>query len=330
MDEQMMITLVVGGATLLVTLIIGFALVGGDDSSAKTKRRLAEVGAGHGPVSSGDTARHSARRQDQESSIKILDTIVRKFTPKPAELKIRLEKTGSNLSMAEYALISLVVAAATWFAMRFVYDLTWMLTIPAGILSGLMLPHMIVGYMGGRRTAKFLKNFPESIELLVRGLRAGLPISESIVSVSNDAPEPIATEFKMVADTVKFGGSIEEGLWDVARRIDTPDFKFLIIAISIQRETGGNLAETLSGLAHTLRQRRQIKLKIRAMSSEARASAWIIGSLPFIMFCLLWFVNEGYVGTLLTDPRGMYLIGLGLGMIGTGAAVMAKMIRFEI
>ncbi len=119
-------------------------------------------------------------------------------------------------------------------------------------------------------------------------------------------------------------------MWDVAKRIDLPDFKFLIIAISIQRETGGNLAETLAGLATTLRKRRQIKLKIKAMSSEARASAWIIGSLPFIMFTLLWFVNSEYVSTLITDPRGVYLIGLGFVMLGIGVGVMAKMVKFEI
>ena len=165
---------------------------------------------------------------------------------------------------------------------------------------------------------------------MVRSLRAGIPISEAIATVANDAPEPISTEFKRVSDTVKLGKSVEDGLWKVAKRIDLPDFKFLIIAISIQRETGGNLAETLAGLANMLRKRRQIKLKIKAMSSEARASAWIIGSLPFIMFFLLWLANDDYVMTLINDPRGIYLIGAGLTMIASGVGVMAKMVRFEI
>ena len=159
---------------------------------------------------------------------------------------------------------------------------------------------------------------------------AGLPISEAIVTIGKDAPEPISTEFRGVADAIRIGNGVEDGLWDVAKRIDTPDFKFLIIAISIQRETGGNLAETLAGLANTLRKRRQIKLKIKAMSSEARASAWIIGSLPFIMFFLLWLANDEYISMLIDDPRGIYMIGAGLSLIGTGVAVMFKMVRFEI
>jgi len=329
-DDQLLLALVVGGATLLVTLILGFALVGGDNTAASTKRRLSEVREGHGPVAPTNTQRSSARLTGSKSSIKILETLVQKFVPKPTELSGRLAKTGSKITIAEYALITVVVMSAIWVVMYFVYESSFILAFPAGLACGLMFPHWTVGFLGGRRVNKFIKHFPEAIELLVRGLRAGIPISEAIVTVGNDAQEPIATEFRGVADAIRLGKSVEEGLWDVCKRIDVPDFKFLIIAISIQRETGGNLAETLAGLANTLRKRRQIKLKIKAMSSEARASAWIIGSLPFIMFLLLWLANEEYIMTLINDPRGIYLIGLGLTMIAGGVGVMAKMVRFEI
>ncbi|WP_169569731.1 type II secretion system F family protein [Sneathiella limimaris] len=329
-EDQLMLMLIVGGGTLFVTLVLGFALVGGDNASANTKRRLANLSHGHAPVAPKAGQRNSARIDDRQSSIKVLDTLARKLIPKPAELKARLEKTGKKLTTAEYALICLVTMAVVIVVMRFVYDLTWLLSIPVGLTSGLILPHWTVGFMGARRVNKFMKHFPEAIELMVRSLRAGIPISEAIATVANDAPEPIATEFKRVSDTVKLGKSVEDGLWKVAKRIDLPDFKFLIIAISIQRETGGNLAETLAGLANMLRKRRQIKLKIKAMSSEARASAWIIGSLPFIMFFLLWLANDEYVMTLINDPRGIYLIGAGLTMIASGVGVMAKMVRFEI
>ena len=325
-----MMTFVVGGATLLVALILGFALFGGDEVTANSKRRLAEVGRGDGPVPSKPTGRSTARISDQQSSIKVLDAIVRKLIPKPAELRSRLEKTGLKISIAEYALITFFVMAMTIVVMYVIYDIGMAITIPVGVFSGLFLPHIAIGYLGLRRINKFMKTFPEAIELLVRSIRAGLPISEAIVSVGNDAAEPVGEEFRGVADKIKVGKTLEEALWDVARRIDLPDFKFLVIAISIQRETGGNLAETLSGLSDTLRKRRQIKLKIRAMSSEARASAWIIGSLPFVMFTLLWFVSNDYVSDLVEDPRGIYLIGAGLTSITFGALVMAKMIRFEI
>jgi len=330
MDDQMILALVVGGATLLVTLVLGFAFVGGDNTAKSTKRRLAEVGHGHGPVEPKPQSRHSARRQDDASSIKLVDSLVRKLIPKPAELRSRLNKTGMKISIGEYFLMCLVMMALAWVVMRFTFNFGWFLTIPAGLTAGLMLPHWTIGFLGKRRVNKFMKHFPEAIELLVRGLRAGLPISEAIVTIGKDAPEPISTEFRGVADAIRIGNGVEDGLWDVAKRIDTPDFKFLIIAISIQRETGGNLAETLAGLANTLRKRRQIKLKIKAMSSEARASAWIIGSLPFIMFFLLWLANDEYISMLIDDPRGIYMIGAGLSLIGTGVAVMFKMVRFEI
>ncbi|MEH6475053.1 MAG: type II secretion system F family protein [Sneathiella sp.] len=330
LDDQLVLPLVVGGATLMVTLILGFALVGGDNTTSNTKRRLADVRHGHGPVAPKNPQRNSARIDDGKSSIKFLETLVQKFVPKPTELRARLEKTGSKLSNAEYALITVVVMAAFWVITYFVYGMAPIIAFPAGFACGIIFPHWTVGFIGGRRVNKFMKHFPEAIELLVRGLRAGIPISEAIITVGNDAPEPIGAEFRGVADAIRLGKSVEDGLWDVCKRIDVPDFKFLIIAVAIQRETGGNLAETLGGLANTLRKRRQIKLKIKAMSSEARASAWIIGSLPFIMFLLLWFANDAYVMTLIHDPRGNYLIGAGLVMISGGVGVMAKMVRFEI
>ncbi|MZR31904.1 type II secretion system F family protein [Sneathiella litorea] len=327
--DLLTIMFVVGGATLLISLLLVFAFAGGDSHSSEIKRRLNEISQGQKPTGK-VKARSTARRAQDTSGIKILDSLIQALVPKPEQLKIRLEKTGLKIPISRYATLTGVLILAIILAGHYVYGMSMFLATPVGIASGLFLPHFIIGYLGKRRVNKFMKTFPEAIELLCRGLRAGLPISEAIVTVGNDAPDPVGKEFRSVADAMRVGQSLESGLWDVARRIDLPDFKFLIIAISIQRETGGNLAETLGGLANTLRKRRQIKLKIKAMSSEARASAWIIGSLPFIMFGMLWLANESYVMTLLEDPRGMYMIGAGLGMIGSGVGVMAKMVRFEI
>lgn len=329
-SDQTMMMVVIGVGTLFVSLLLGFAIAGGNPNAASAKRRLSEVGNGPANETAMPKNRNSARRVEQHSSIKSLDVILRKALPKPAVLRARLEKTGFNISISEYILSTFVLIGILMFLINFLFGFGLYAAIPGGLATGLLFSHMTIGFLGNRRVNKFMKSFPESIELMVRGLRAGLPISESIIVVGNDSPDPVGAEFRGIADAVRLGKSTEEALWDVAKRIDVPDYKFLVIAISIQRETGGNLAETLAGLANTLRKRRQIKLKIKAMSSEARASAWIIGSLPFIMFFLLWLANDAYVLTLVEDPRGMYMIGAGLTLIGTGVGIMAKMVRFEI
>jgi tight adherence protein B len=164
----------------------------------------------------------------------------------------------------------------------------------------------------------------------VRGLRSGLPVTESIRTIGTEVPDPIGVEFRTVTDGVGLGQSLEEALWDAAKRLDTPEFKFFVVSLSIQRETGGNLAETLSNLADILRRRRQMRLKIKAMSSEARASAYILASLPFIVFGAITIFNPGYSMQLFEDPRGHVLVAAGLTSLVVGVLVMAKMIRFEI
>jgi len=181
-----------------------------------------------------------------------------------------------------------------------------------------------------RRVKKFTSNFPDAIELMVRGLRSGLPITETLGIVAGEIPGPVGIEFRMVADKMKIGRTMEAALQETSDRLGTPEFQFFVITLAIQRETGGNLAETLSNLSDVLRKRAQMKLKIRAMSSESKASAYIVGSLPFVVFTLVWMINPRYMGGFFTDERLM-VAGVG-GMIwmGIGALIMAKMVNFEI
>ena len=155
-------------------------------------------------------------------------------------------------------------------------------------------------------------------------------VPESIRIVGQESTVPVGKEFALIADRVKFGETLEEALWDAVKRIDLPDFKFFVVSLAVQRETGGNLAETLENLFDILRRRRQMKLKIKAMSSEARASAMILGSLPFVMFGILAAINGGYVMTLFEDPRGLMMVGFAFTCLGLGVGIMWKMVRFEI
>jgi tight adherence protein B len=211
-----------------------------------------------------------------------------------------------------------------------VVGLPILLAAMLALAIGAGLPHMVVGRTIARRVGKFTTRFPDAIELLVRGLRSGLPISETIGLVGQELEGPVGEEFRTIADKMKIGRTMDAALQDTADRLGTPEFQFFVITIAIQRETGGNLAETLANLAEVLRKRAQMKLKIRAMSSESKASAYIIGSLPFIVFGLIWFVNGDYVGKFFVDERLMVTGMGGILWMGIGAFIMSKMISFEI
>jgi tight adherence protein B len=204
------------------------------------------------------------------------------------------------------------------------------LSLMLGLFFGVGGPHFVIGRLIKRRINKFNINFPDAIELMVRGLRSGLPITETLGIVASEIKGPVGIEFRMVVDKMKIGRTMEAALQDTADRLGTAEFQFFVITLAIQRETGGNLAETLSNLADVLRKRAQMKLKIRAMSSESKASAYIVGSLPFVVFTLVWMINPNYMSGFFTDQRLM-VAGVG-GMIwmGIGAAIMAKMVNFEI
>jgi tight adherence protein B len=257
------------------------------------------------------------------------DGFAQQFIPNPALLRKRLQQTGKSWTLAHYVGASVGLAVIVALLLLF-KGAPAIIAISFGTLAGVALPHFIIGKLIQRRITKFTSRFPDAIELMVRGLRSGLPISETIGIVSNEIQEPVATEFRAVADKMKIGRTMEAALAETAERLNTPEFQFFVIALAIQRETGGNLAETLSNLADVLRKRAAMKLKIRAMSSESKASAYIIGALPFIVFGLIWFINGRYMQVFFVDTRLMIIGGLGLVWMAIGAFIMARMVNFEI
>jgi tight adherence protein B len=166
--------------------------------------------------------------------------------------------------------------------------------------------------------------------LIVRGLKSGLPVAETLNMISREFNGPIGEEFKMVTEKIKIGKTMEAALHETADRMGTAEFQFFVITLAIQRETGGNLSETLANLATVLRTRAQMKLKIRAMSSESKASAYIVGSLPFFVFGMIWQINPGYLAGFFYEER-LIIAGLGaLVWISLGAFIMSRMVSFEI
>ncbi len=319
-----MILLVAGLTGLL--LVLG-ALFSGPSLGRLQAKRLEGVRERHSKSS--EVAAQAQLKRILANRQTKADGFAQRFIPRPALLRLRLQQTGRNWSLSQYALASLGLGAVTIFVLLF-RGAPPTLAIPFGAMVGFGLPHFIISKLIQKRVNTFTARFPDAIELMVRGLRSGLPISETIGIVANEIPEPVRSEFRTVADKMKLGRTMEVALQETSDRLNTPEFQFFVISLAIQRETGGNLAETLSNLADVLRKRSSMKLKIRAMSSESKASAWIVGALPFIVFGLIWFINSAYMQNFFVDERLMIAGGVGLIWMSLGAFIMSRMVNFEI
>ncbi len=321
----MSLILLAAGALLVLGMIV-MAFAGPSAERAGT-RRLSALRERHS--TSATAAVEAQMRRITGKAATKTDQAVMRFLPNPAQLKKRLAMTGKTWTIGHYGVATLVIAVVVTAIFAWL-GLPLLLAMFIGLALGAGLPHFVVGFLIKRRIAKFNAKFPDAIELLVRGLRSGLPISETMGVVAAEVPGPVGEEFRSVSDKMKIGRSMDAALQDTADRLGTPEFQFFVISIAIQRETGGNLAETLQNLATVLRQRGQMKLKIKAMSSESKASAYIIGSLPFIVFVLIWFINGSYMQTFFTDQRLMVAGMGGMVWMAIGGFIMAKMINFEI
>jgi tight adherence protein B len=312
---------------VVAALALGYLALSGPSPAKSVKRRLELLRERHGDAVTA-SAQAQIRKLFASRNAKV-DSMLSTFIPKPALLRQRLEQTGKDISLGKFAGLSAGLFAIVLIGLK-LKGAPILLAALLGAFVAIGLPHMVIGFLIKRRISKFNSNFPDAIELMVRGLRSGLPITETLGIVAQEIGGPVGLEFRAVADKMRIGRTMEAALQDTADRLGTAEFQFFVITLAIQRETGGNLAETLSNLADVLRKRAQMKLKIRAMSSESKASAMIVGSLPFIVFTLVWMINPSYMDDFFSDERLM-IAGLGgLTWMSIGVFIMAKMVNFEI
>ena len=307
--------------------LVAAAAVEGPGSRRLARRVEALKGQKPGAASGKTAAVRSLSRRDNASR---MDLVARRWLPRRDMLIARLERTGRPISIGKYMVMMIVLASIIAVLLMMFAGLQPPPSLLLGAGLGIGIPHMVIGRMGKRRVAGFIGLFPEAIDLMVRALRSGLPISEAIIMASHEIGDPIGAEFRTIEAGMRLGRDLESLLWDIAKRIDAPEFRFFIIALSVQRETGGNLAETLSNLADVLRRRRTMRMKARAMASEARASTMILGSLPLVVTVILFMTSPGYIMPLFSDIRGLMLVGIALGMLGSGIFIMVRMAKFEI
>ena len=318
------VILIIVGALLAFGLLV--ILLGGPSAGKAKTRRLAMVKDRH--AASTEAVVAAQMRETIQSGGRGNATLA-SLMPRREEMEKRLRRTGKGWTLTQYMFASMglfVVVTGGMLVMRAPLALAGLI----GLLLSLGLPYLIVGRAIKKRVAKFNTRFPDAIDLLVRGLRSGLPVTETFQIVSQELPGPVGEEFKGVIERIRIGNTMEAALQESAVMLGTAEFQFFCITIQIQRETGGNLAETLSNLSDVLRKRAQMKLKIRAMSSEAKASAYIVGALPFFVFGVVWSMNPTYLAGFFFEQR-LIITGIGgLIWMSIGAGIMAKMISFEI
>jgi tight adherence protein B len=267
-----------------------------------------------------------SRREQVEGSLKDLES--RRQKERRIPLSSRLTQAGLDWSPQKFMIISGVLAAAC-FALAMLFGGGLLGAGGLAFAAGFGLPRWALGFLKTRREKNFLKALPDAVDVIVRGIKAGLPLFESIKVVAADAPEPLKSEFLAIIETQAIGMPLGEACTRLFERMPVPEANFFGIVISIQQKSGGNLSEALGNLSKVLRDRKKMAEKIQAMSMEAKASAAIIGSLPPIVMLLVYLSTPDYISLLWTHPTGqLMLVGCVIWM-SIGIFVMKRMINFD-
>lgn len=310
---------------------IGWAFVGGDDGASDAVKRsqvlssarvkTTQRSGGSGAANTPENRRKQIMSQLQEAE--------RRQRKNRMSLAGRINQAGLTIKVRDFAIGSTVLGVVG-LALTFLISGNIFLSMGVGIALGIGLPRWVLGFMSKRRVKKFQTSFADAVDVIVRGIKTGLPVNDCFKIIAKESPQPLAGEFSRMVESLGIGLSLPEALDRMYERMPTPELNFFRIVISIQQKTGGNLAEALSNLSLVLRARRLMREKIKAMSSEAVASAMIIGSLPPLVMMIVMFVSPGYMITMFTDVRGhVMLLGAGCWMF-MGIMAMKKMINFKI
>jgi len=308
---------------------LGWVFVGGDDSSAQAVKRAQSLGE---PKKSAAIARKAAAANTPEARRKQilvqLQDADRRERKARTTLASRLKQAGLSLSVTTFYIISAVVGLLTGLG-ALIFGLPILVVVGIALIFGLGLPRWIVGFLGKSRMKKFSLEFPNAVDVIVRGIKSGLPVHECFKIIARESPAPLGPEFQTLVEGLGVGLTLEQALEKMYGRMPTSELRFFTIVIAIQQKTGGNLAEALGNLSAVLRARRMMGEKIKALSSEALASAGIIASLPPAVMTMVMFTTPGYMMPLFNDFRGNFLLLIAAVLMSTGIFVMKRMISFK-
>jgi tight adherence protein B len=313
----LMVAIAMGG----VVWVFVYPLLSGE---RKTERRMASVARTELIPQRIARSGQKTRREQVEGSLKQLEA--RKKTRVP--LSVRLAQAGLSWSPRRF----LVISGAMGFAVFLIGMLMGIGILPAlgiAFAAGGGMPFWSLSFLKKRREAKFLQAFPDAVDVIVRGIKAGLPLLDSLKLIAAEAQEPVRSEFRGIIETQMIGIPIGEACLKLYEHMPVPEANFFGIVISIQQRAGGNLSEALGNLSRVLRDRKKMKAKIQAMSMEAKASASIIGALPLAVMMLVYITSPQYISLLWTEPFGRMMLAASAVWMSCGIFVMRRMINFD-
>lgn len=311
-------TVAVGG----VVYVFVYPILSGE---RKAERRRANVAKSEPAALAARGGNQKSRRDSVESTLKELD--LRHKQRDKVSLTTKISRAGLNWSKRQYIIISAVLGVVLFLVVAVVGGL--LPAIAVGFAGAFGLPMWTLGFLKRRRETKFLNAFPDSVDIIVRGIKAGLPLLDCLKMITIEATEPVRSEFRAIVETQAIGMPIGEACGKLYDSMPVPEANFFGIVIGIQQKAGGNLSEALGNLSHVLRDRKKMKAKIQAMSQEAKASAAIIGCLPIAVMILVYISSPQYISLLWTEPMGRLMLAGSAFWMFCGVMVMKKMINFD-
>jgi tight adherence protein B len=313
-----MVATAIGG----VAYVFLYPLLSGERHAEKRRESVTRAE----PVVRTARTQQKSRREMVEETLKDLDDKAKK--PKNLPLHLKIAQAGLSWSKRQFIIIACGLGFGAFFLI-FVMSGNVVPALAAGFAAGCGLPLWTLKYLKNRREKKFIAGFADAVDVIVRGIKAGLPLMDSLKIIALEAQEPIKGEFKSIVETQTIGMPIGEACAKLYERMPLPEANFFGIVISIQQKAGGNLSEALGNLSRVLRERKKMKAKIQAMSMEAKASASIIGCLPVAVGTLVWLTSPDYISLLWQADLGrMMMAGCAMWM-SIGVFVMKQMINFD-
>ena len=323
-------TFLIIAISLLVALGIGgvgFVFVGGQNSAQKRVARVAGPGRARASRGESEIDNSEKRRKQMQETLKGLEE-QQKAHNKKLSLAVRLERAGLHIDARSFHMMSAIVGLVA-AGLLLLTGFSFFVGLLGGFAAAFGLPRWVLKFLINRRQKLFGEEFANSIDVIVRGVKAGLPINDCLKIIANEAPDPVGQEFRDLVEGQRIGVSMEQGLMRMYERMPLAEVNFFMIVLNIQQKTGGNLSEALGNLSRVLRDRKKMRGKIKAMSQEAKASAAIIGSLPPGVMALITLTSPGYMDLLFTTTLGNILIAGSACWMLCGVLVMRKMIDFK-